>query len=200
MKAGLSLFAAAVIVAGCAPQIQLTKVAHVPPANVVVVDKRQPAQLQRRHDALFSAVIFLEDARFTPRALDLYSAALAKADGQRTKFELEIQEFRIVDFYPVRLGAGGQGALGPLIFETLIDKNTDWAFVNDLRLTRTSDAIACIAIGKLNGAPFKLAVSEPYRISPFAGLVYNDPDFRRALDRVIEMAAAESLRQAKAAN
>lgn len=180
---------------GCASQIQLSKEPYSKPPNVSVIDHRTPEKMARRHDALFSAVGFLEDTRFSPRALDIYASALSKAVNQSQQVKLEVDEFRIVDFYPVRLGAGGQGFLGTVIFEALTDKNTDWSFVNDMRLDRSSDAVACIVIGKLNGLPVKVAVSERYRASPFAGLVYNDPDFQRALSVVVNRAALESISQ-----
>lgn len=182
--------------AGCA-QIQLSNEPYTKPSNVSLIDQRTPDNTVRRHDALFSAVLFLDDARFSPRALDLYTSALAKAINQSQQVKLEVDEFRIIDFYPVRLGAGGQGLLGPMILATLIDQSTDWSFVNDMQLDRSSDAVACIIIGKLNGSAVKVAVSEPYRASPFAGLVYNDPDFRRAFSAVVNRAVVESLSQAR---
>lgn len=188
---------AALLLIGCASQIQLPKDPHAKAPNIAVVDMRSPTQLARKHDALFSAVIFLEDAKFSPRAVDLYAAELSALKGADQQAKLEITEFRIADFYPARLGAGGQGFLGVAIFQALIDKNTDWAFVNDLGLKRSEDAVICIVIGKINGTEIKIATSEPYKASPFAGLVHNDPDFQRALNAAIKRAAQESAKQSR---
>lgn len=196
MRKALLAIQAALLISGCASQIELSKTPLEKPSNVTVRDNRTPEKLLRKHDALFSAVVFVEDTRFSPRAVDLYVAALSKIGTQQERIELEIDDFRVADFYPVRLGAGGQGFLGKAIFDSLIDRSTDWGFVNDMQLARNSNAVVCVVVGKLNGVPLRVAVSEPYKESPFAGLVYNDPDFRRALSAALDRAAADSLRQA----
>lgn len=188
---------AALLLAGCSSQIQLPKDPHAKAPRITVVNKRSPTQLARKHDALFSAVVFLEDAKFAPRAVDIYATELSTLVGADQQSTLEITEFRVADFYPVRLGAGGQGLLGAAVFHSLIDKNTDWAFISELGLNRNKDAVICIVIGKINGAEIKVATSEAYKASPFAGLVYNDPDFQRALDAAIKHAARESAKQSR---
>ncbi len=186
----------ALLLAGCASQVQMSKEPYTKPSNISVTDQRTADKLIHRHDALFSAIVYLGDDRFSPRALDLYANALAKTISQDQQVALEIEEFWIIDFYPARLGAGGHGLLGAMIIESLMRDSTDWSFVKDMQFDRSSDAVACILKGKLNGTPVRVAVGERYRASPFGGIVYNDPDFRRAFDAVLLRAAAESLSQA----
>ena len=186
----------ALVLSGCASQTQLAKV-DLPPGAVLFVDNRSAQQRARKHDALFSAVVLYEDDKFNPKALEQFEAALVTDPAVTRPVKLEVDEFRIGDFYPVRLGAGGQGALGAALFQSLIGSNTDWNFVSSLQLSKDADALFCVVVGRVNGKPIKVATSERYKVSVFAGLIANDPDYRRALDAVIKRAAAMAIEQSK---
>ena len=185
------------LLTGCAT-IELSNVALEPVAHVQVDDLRSPESKAPRRDAS-SAIIFLEDDRFKPRVLDLYVTEIAKAVGPHRALRLEVQEFRMVDFMGERGGSSGMGVIGALLAETAKNRATDWAFVDELKLDRRRDAIICLLVVKLNGQWAKVAVSEPYRLSPLGVLAFNDPDFRRALNLVIQRAAAKTLDEAKLA-
>jgi hypothetical protein len=191
------LFIASLILllSGCASQTQLADKISLSPNDIRLKDNRSQLQKERKKDALFSAIVMYEDEKFSPRALDIFQSSLVTDTKLVKPIQLEIDEFRVGDFYPARLGAGGQGFLGAALFETLIDKNTNWAFVDTLKLSRDSDALFGIVIGKINGKPFKVAASEKYKVSAFAGLVANDPDYRRALDLVVKKLAIATMEQ-----
>jgi hypothetical protein len=183
------------LLSGCASQTQLTNKVSLTANDVHLIDNRSQLQKERKKDAVFSAVVMYEDEKFSPRALDIFQSNLVTGTKLVKPVRLEVDEFRVGDFYPVRLGAGGQGFLGAALFETLIDKNTNWAFVDTLKLSRDSDSLFCIVIGKINGKPFKVAIAEKYKTSPFAGLIVNDPDYRRALDLLIKKSAVAAIEQ-----
>ena len=182
---------------GCATQTKLDQKVTLAASDIRLVDNRSPEKKAHKRDSVFSALALMDDEKFSPRALDLFQAVLLPDASLARPINIEVDEFRIGDFFPVRLGAGGQGFLGAVVFEALIDKNTDWAFANEMKLAPNTDALLCVFVGRLNGVPIKVAASETYKISPFAALVVNDPDYRRALDVVIRRAAEDALRQQK---
>jgi hypothetical protein len=181
---------------GCASQAQLQRNISLSPNEIRTTDNRTPEKKIQKRDSAFAAIQLLEDERFSPRAVDIFQSELVSSGVSVVHpINLEINEFRIGDYFPVRLSSIGQGWLGSMIVDALMDKNTDMTFAKNTKFATGTDSLFCIFIGKVNGIDVKVVTSEPYKISPFAGLVVNDPDYRRALNAVIRHAAEEAIRQ-----
>jgi hypothetical protein len=98
--------------------------------------------------------------------------------------EVELTRFRVIDLFPQRLSAatsgalfGALGSLGYAVFFTGSDAST------------TADNITCVAQGRADNRSFQHKASVPYRISPFAGLVKNDPAFKDAVNTCLDRLA-----------
>lgn len=167
--------------------------------DIRLVDNRSAERKAHHRASNFSAIVLLADDRFTPRALDIFQAALVTELKPQKPLVLEVEEFRVADFFPGRLGSGAGGVLMTSIMSGLMESNTDWKFIEDLQVPRYADSVLCIFVGKLDGVPIKVASYVPYKISPMAGLVYNDDGFRQALKSAIATTAARAVEKRKAA-
>jgi hypothetical protein len=186
---GLSYFILACAgLAGCAGQVQLD--AHVPLGDqgLKIIDARPEAGKQAQRNSNFSAIAFFEDDKFQPKALDILVSDLAANQSVRRPATVEVNHFRVADSFPARLGRG-------FVMETLRDANTEWSLLDSAGAPRNQDSVIAIFSGRLNGREVRAAAFEPYRISPWTGLVHKDPDFRRAARESIQKLSQMIARQ-----
>lgn len=180
----------AALCGGCASQVELARAPIAPATSLAVVDHRSPEQKERKRDGVLSPLVLLKEDQFSPTALSVFISELSSDIGTATPETLEITEFRIADYFPVRLGTGGQGLMGGALLGMLVGRNTDWGFVQDMRLDPQKDSVLCIFVGRVNGHKVRVSSSEPYKLSPFAALVYSDADFKRAVQVAVKRTAA----------
>lgn len=177
------------------------RVAQVGPAPQVaegmwrVADLRTAEQKQARRDSNFSAVAFLGDEDVNPAGLLLLRDALQKQRSSTATEILEISEFRVIDFFPVRLRAGGGGLLGKALLGGLVDAKTDFTFVERLQVPESENSVICIVSGRVNGKPIRTAAFQTYKESAMAVSVRNDPSFTSALRGSIDAVAKDIVAQ-----
>lgn len=166
---------------GCASSIELANV----PANagMVVKDSRPTAERVAFRDNVRSPVQFFGDEDFSAPPLGQFAALLASRLPPGT-YNLEVRSFRVMDVFPQRLGnatagamAGALGSMGYSAFVTGIHGGTD-------------DNVTCLVSASLQGKPVQATVSVPYRVSPLAGMVKNDANFKAAVNECLSTLAA----------
>jgi hypothetical protein len=177
---------------------KLDQVPAIDNGAVTVVDLRTSQQKAARRDSNFSAIAYLGDAEVKPSAMLLLKSALQKHAGEESAFSLEISELRVIDFFPVRLRAGGRGYLGRAIMDSLVDSKTDFAFVEHLAIPESENSVICLVAGRLNGKTVKTATFRTYKESPLSVSIRNDPSFKKALVASVEAAADDVISQVRA--
>lgn len=187
----------AMLVSACASitTAHLDEVPTPDDGRVTVTDLRTAKQKEHRRDSTFSAIVFLGDDEVKPSAVLLLRSALQKQTQVGGKLSLEISEFRVIDYFPVRLRAGGQGLIGQAIMDALADSKTDSAFIEHLAVPESENSIICVVAGKLNGSPVKTAMFRTYKESAFAVSVRNDPSFKKAVVGSVEACAEDLVSQ-----
>lgn len=173
------------------PHIELS------PNDIQLVDQRSAEQKKAQRTSVFAPIRFFDDAHFWPPELERFQAALLADESLARPIVIEVEDFRVADYYPTRLNTGGQGVVGDAIFRSLVRSNTDHAFVDKLQLLPKQDALICIFVGKINGVPSRVAVNEPYKVKLTALSVYKTDEFKNALDTVLKRAAAEAALQSR---
>lgn len=177
------------------------KVAQVGPAPQVdegmwrVVDLRAAEQKQPRRDSNFSAIAFLGEQEVNPTGLLLLRSALQRQRASTEQEVLEISEFRLIDFFPARLRAGGDGIVGKAIMNGMVDAKTDFTFVERLQVPQTENSVICVVSGRVNGKPVRTAAFQVYKESAMAVSVRNDPSFTSALRGSIDAVAKDIVAQ-----
>lgn len=171
----------------CSTTIELTKVAAGTGSRISMKDNRLPAEREYRRDSVLASVQYFGDQDFSAPPLDQFSTLLGSrlAPGM---YDLEIIGFRVIDIFPQRLGAGTAGAVAGALGSMGYS-----AYVSAASRT-TQDNITCLVGGHLQAKPFNVSASVPYRISPFAGMVKNDPAFKGAVNECLGQ-LAETLSQ-----
>ncbi len=194
----LFALAASLALSGCGSMMvaEMSKKPNVATGAVTVSDLRSEAQRQPRRDSNFSAISFLGDEEVSPAALLFLQDALIRYSSTQP-LTLTVREFRIVDYFPKRLGMGpGAGVVGDLIFLSLVDANTDWSFVKGLGVPKERDSVICVLSGTLNGVEIKAASYTVYD-GPSAGLIRKSSAFQDAVLQSIDNAAVQALRDAR---
>ena len=150
-----------------------------------------------RPNGFWAPLAFFAENKFSPRAFDRFQAALLLDKSLPRPIEVEVDEFRVADFWPARVLAAQPGLLTSAIVGAITDSHVDWSFIDEANIPRDADSVICIFVGKINGRPVKLVTSETYhQVSTFGVTVYHDDGFKSALDVVIERAAQLALDQA----
>jgi hypothetical protein len=194
-------FALLVSACGSLKVAQLGATPTVDDRTLTVVDLRTFEQKQPRRDSNFSAILYLGDTEVNPSALLFLKSAVQRQAGPATNLSLEISELRVIDFFPVRLRAGGQGQgyIGKALMDGLVDAKTDFAFVEHLAVPESENSVICLVAGRLNGKLVKTATFRTYKESPMSVSIRNDPSFKSALVGSIEAAAGDLVSQFRAA-
>jgi hypothetical protein len=183
------VIAASLLAFGCVATMKVDPV--VDKEFISVDDKRPPDSRRERRDSAFSAIAMVGDENINPPALVLLQASLQKHSSGRRKLNLVIDEFRIIDYFPVRIHAGlpTAGLLTKLITEYLIQSKTDWSIVEAENIPSTSDSILCLFAGAINGRQVKIVRHSPYHTSPFAGAIRHTGEFQNAVVESIDKVA-----------
>lgn len=160
---------------GCNPILKLEPITPYNKQRVTVVDNRSELQKAPRSDSLMSVFRYIGDKQVTPPALEILKSKLVKYLPDSTPIHIEVSDLSVIDYFPNRLGFGTKGVLA----WALTSSATDWDFVESLGLSKAGDSIVCVFIGKINGKKIEAATYSTYDISAFAGLVVNDPSFKK---------------------
>jgi hypothetical protein len=181
-RAFFAAFALATSFSAWSITIELDKLAADSTRTVAVADKRSAEEKVYHRDGIRSPVQYFGDKDFASPPLDQF-AQLLGSKLPPGSHELEVGKFRIIDIFPQRLHAATAGAmagaLGALGYT---------AFFHDPD-NITQDNITCLVEGALAGKPVSVSVSVPYKMSPMAGLVKHDPDFKKAVNGCLDLLA-----------
>lgn len=154
------------LVSGCATTIELAKLQSG--SAVAVTDSRPMAERVYRRDSVVSPIMYFGDEDFSSPPLAHFSALLG-AKLPAGNYSLEVNQFRIIDFFPKRLNAVAIGQ-GSYVSEEFM---------------RLEDNVTCKIAGNAHGKPFSASISIPYRVSPLAGLIKNDASFKGAVNECL---------------
>jgi len=88
---------------GCATQTKLDQKVSLAASDIRLVDNRSPEKKAHKRDSVFSALALMDDEKFSPRAVDMFQATLLSDASLARPINIEVDEFRIGDFFPVRL-------------------------------------------------------------------------------------------------
>lgn len=171
---------AVALLSGCSATIALTKVPPDPAKSVEVKDVRAPDEKIYRRDGVRDPIQYFGDADFDSPPLSQFSALLS-SKLPAGSYNLEVSKFRVIDIFPKRLGAATAGAL------TGVLGSMGYAVYVQEASSLTQDNITCLIAGSLQGKPVSASVSVPYKISPLAGMVKNDPAFKGAVNECLSI-------------
>lgn len=168
------------LLAGCGATIELKSPPQNPSVKLRLADNRKAEEKTYFRDGVTSPVQLFGDEDFTPPPVSQFSKLL-ESRLPAGSHELEVAQFRVIDMFPQRLSAATSaaltGALGSLGYSV---------FFSDSQTISTQDNISCVIAGRLNYKAIQAKASVPYKISPFAGLVKNDPSFKEAANKCLE--------------
>ena len=171
-----------ILLSSCAATIELNKVASSPKAKVTLTDNRPADERVYRRDGPTSPIRYLGDESFSSPPLQQLSSLLEN-ELPPGDFFLDVQHFRVIDIFPHRMNTAIAGGLGGILGVTVT------------AIVTNEDNISCLVSGKFQGKAVSFVVSEPYRISPFAGLIVNDPSFKGAVNDCLS-SLAHKIREA----
>lgn len=180
-------FIALALLSGCVTTLGPVKT--ISDDEVRIIDHRADADKKNYRASVVSPVILLGDENFEVSPLLYLKEAIARAKpASLPAVELEVTRFRVVDYFPARLGAGMSGAVGAVVMAT---------GVRDMEgIPTNEDSIVVVVEGKLNGKDVHSQARTPYKISPLAGSVRSDPGWVKSAHASID-ACAEGLFSAK---
>jgi hypothetical protein len=181
MNSKLLLATSAIVVSltGCSTTIKLSKLVEDPARQVALRDSRSAEEKVYRRDR---ALQYFGDEDFDVPPL-MHFALLLGSKLPEGNHVLEVNKFRVVDIFPRRLGATTAGALtGALgsIGYAVFFPNASYA---------NQDNITCLISGTIDSNAISFSASVPYKISPLAGMVKNDPAFKSAANECLSLLA-----------
>lgn len=163
------------LLTGCSTTIELNKVTTGTGPKVSIQDHRPMAERVHSREGVQVPVTYFGDEDFSAPPLDYLSSVLGSKLAPGT-YNLEISKFRVIDIFPDRLGAGTAGALAGVMGSMGYSVFIQGASV------QMHDNITCLIGGNLQAKPISAAATVPYRISPLAGMVRNDPAYKSAVN------------------
>lgn len=184
MRASLAILAISAAVSGCSATIELNKLAADPARKVALQDMRPADEKVYRRDGTSEPIQYFGDEDFDSSPLSQFSVLLA-AELPPGAYDLQVSKFRVADIFPQRLSAGTAGAIAGV----LTSMGYAAYFYSPSGLSQ--DNITCLVSGSINAKPINQSASVPYKISPLAGMVKNDPAFKGAANQCLGMLATK---------
>lgn len=157
-------------------------------SELTVKDSRAPQGLIKQRDSIYSYVLYLDDNATKPSPLDQLKAAILRHAVSPDAIRLDVDDLRIMDFFPHRLHAG-------LIVGGSIAQ-ADAKAARNLSLPDNQDVAVCIFSGRLNGVPIQEAAYSPYKLGFMAVMVHGNKHFRAAVSDSIDQVAIKILKAA----
>lgn len=174
------------LLSGCA-SIQLGEIQEINSNAISLVDNRDASE---KNEYQQGVSILLGDTSFDKNpTLYLKESLYRNKPPTLTAVNFEITKFRLIDYFPerARIAMAGalSGALSSMGYTVVGDPSGD------------SDSIICALEGTLNGNPVVSSSIVPYRISPFAMQVRNQPEFVAAVKKSINICVENAFKQIK---
>jgi hypothetical protein len=162
--------------------------------GVTFVDQRVNPPAGNSRSSLFAPIITFGDKGLKPPVLPRFEDALRARAPAGASWSVTIDEFVLLDYFPVRSDHPG-GIVGAWD-QAEVAKHTDWAMVRRLNIPAGTDAIVLRFRGSINGRPVTAEVFAPYTLTGLGPLVRENKGFKDAVTKAIADAAAEAVRQA----
>jgi hypothetical protein len=167
-------------------------------ADVVIDDGRTAAQKKNFRESFRSPIAVLGDRAVKPAPVEQLRAALTRHAGDEADVAVVLIELRVVDYFPERLSAGGGlGLIHAAVFDSGVERYTDWNLVEEAGIQPGVDTIAVVLVATIDGKEVRVAASRPYEIGG-AAFVRRSEGFRTALAESIDEVAAKALAAAGA--
>lgn len=99
-------------------------------------------------------------------------------------FTLQVDQFRVIDIFPLRKGQAMAGAFFGI------------GIALSIRVPTNDDSIQCIFSGKLGTHLIDTAEGETYKLSPVGVMVANDPSFKSAVNGCLSKLAQKIVDEA----
>jgi hypothetical protein len=157
-------------------------------SGLTVKDSRAPQELIKQRDSIYSYVLYLDDNATKPSPLDQLKAAILRHAVSPETIRLDVDDLRVMDFFPNRLHAG-------LIVRGGIAQ-ADAKAARNLSLPNDQDVAVCIFSGHINGVPIQEAAYSPYKLGFMAVMVHSNKHFRAAVSDSIDQVAIKILKAA----
>jgi hypothetical protein len=159
-------------------------------ASVTITDARPISDKEDHRDSVFSAMVVLADKAIKPDALSQLQAALDSRSSSKDS-TLVISDLRVVDVFPRRAKAGGQGRVQNALMQGLVDSHTDWSVLGNLQVPEDQDSVVCLLSGTLDGVQKRAAAFSPYKLGGMSIMVHSDKHFRAAVTDCIGKLASQ---------
>ena len=164
------------LLASCSMMIELNKVEQSSQAKLTTIDNRAPEERIYRRDGPLTPISYLGDANFSLPPLQQFSNLLSN-ELPPGNFIFDVKKFRMIDVFPRRMNTGIAGGVGGILGVLIAP------------IPENEDNITCMVSGQLQEKHIDFAISEIYQLSPFAGLVANDPNFKSAVNNCLKRLA-----------
>ena len=106
------------------------------------------------------------------------------------KIKLEVEDFLVMDYFPTRMAPITDGWVGRTFVKPVLD--ADKHYIDRLNLSPKTNSVVCIFSGKIDDREVLSAYSSPYKMSPLAVMVRNDPNFHKAVAECISGLTVET--------
>lgn len=188
-KVGFAVFLAASSV-GCVSKIKIDNSYAYKAGNVDLIDNRNEESKKGKRESIFSAVAFIPEKSIEPRPLDKFASELAYRLEPIKKIKLEVEDFLVMDYFPTRMAPITDGWVGRTFVKPVLD--ADKHYIDRLNLSPKTNSVVCIFSGKIDDREVLSAYSSPYKMSPLAVMVRNDPNFHKAVAECISGLTVET--------
>jgi hypothetical protein len=158
--------------------------------DVSIVDQRAELSIEGGNEKLLDPVHFLGDEMFVPAKIELLRGALSQV-FETPPDEVVLERFDVIDVYPQRLAAAQAAGMASVSYTAAIGMSPGPEDV---------DFIACVIEADIDGRKVLGSATVEYEISPFAGIVYNDPNYIAAVDEAVKGALVDWTERAARAN
>lgn len=177
-----------VFTVGCQTTASLQPVKDISRNKVKIIDARSEEAKKTYRSSVMSPLLKLGDNKFETPPMDYLKNELYKNMPEDVSHvTLEIEEFGIFDYFPVRLSgafdAGMEGSLSSM--------GIPYASSDEIV---GLDSIICSLKGKINNKPIQATAQVPYLLPPFTTLVRKTDEWLGAVKESIKRCAIESFK------
>ena len=172
-----------ILTAGCS-KAKLKPIEVMPPDNKInVIDNRSATDKQTYRSSVVSPIIVLGEDIFDVSPVVYLKRYLYEFKPSGVdKITFEIEEFKIADFFPVRMNTTIQAGLtGSLSSLGIIYYGSS--------KVKEEDSILCSLKGRLNDKPIESSSQVPYKLNPFGFSVRGQEAWLNAVTEAIKQCA-----------
>jgi hypothetical protein len=169
-----TLFATALLLSSCAPmKSRLGALPETSTHNVTIVDNRVAQEKAYSREGIFTPIATLGDNTFDPSIVELLRSKLENESvSTAKKYLITVEKLKVIDYFHARIQAALAGAAA----------GQGYTYYSDFK---GSDFVVFQFVGTVNGKDVKFEAAHPYKPSIFSMYVYNDDNFKEAVQKSI---------------